>query len=331
MKDVRQVPVGALRFVVGDFDLGDNGDNAKTAPFRMVARSGQPIDHWYWGRIVHDLSGVKHKNRIPIDYAHDDKEVIGYANHFESESGDLVVTGALVPYKDSDRASEIVHKFKAGVPYEASINFGGDGLQVQNVAEGETSEVNGYQFSGPGVIVRNWPLRGVAICPYGADANTSTEFSSNQTVNVEFVTMPQDTQEPEVLAEVSAVEGQPVDDKPEEAAPLPDEPVEEQEIEPTDAAAVEAGAVAELAQPRPEGMHFLNEFGVQGGVWFAEGRTFDEAQKLYRDMLKEENQVLKQKLAAVNVVGEVAPVEYSEAQPKQRTKPFLRIAGKHYK
>lgn len=40
--------------------------------------------------------------------------------------------------------------------------------------DGEIAPVNGYDFEGPGVIIREWPLRGVAICPYGADANTES-------------------------------------------------------------------------------------------------------------------------------------------------------------
>lgn len=333
MSDVRQIPVNALRLSVGEFELGDNGDGAKTAPFRMVARSGQPIEHWYWGRIVHDLSGVRHKSRIPIDYAHSDFEVIGYANHFDIDTGDLIVKGALVPYKDSDRASEVVHKFKAGVPYEASINFGGDGLKIQNVAEGEVTNVNGFEFSGPGVVVREWPLRGVAVCPYGADANTSTEFNSQHTVNVEFVDMPKDKQEPEALGQPDAVESQPDPDKPAEAVEPVETPVEEvqpepePEIEPTDAAAVEAG---EMSQPKSDGLRFLDEFGTQGAVWFAEGRSFEEAAKLYRDMLRDENAVLKQKLAAASIAGVEEPVSFSEAKPKKSSKPFLRIAGKRY-
>ena len=83
-----------------------------------------------------------------------------------------MLSGALVPFKDSDRATEIVYKMKNGVPYESSINFAGEGIKVQEIGEGEIAEVNGYQFEGPGVIIREWPLRGVAICPYGADSNT---------------------------------------------------------------------------------------------------------------------------------------------------------------
>jgi hypothetical protein len=124
-KDFSNIPAKACILSVGEFALGDNGETAKTAPLSMVARSGKPIEHWFWGRVVHDLSGMKlHKSRLAVDYCHDDKEIIGYLNKFDSTSGDLVTSGALIPFKDSDRATEIIHKMKAGVPYEASINFG---------------------------------------------------------------------------------------------------------------------------------------------------------------------------------------------------------------
>ena len=181
------VPAAALTFTGGEMQLGDNGEGAKTVPVKLKARTGQPIDHWFWGRIVHDLAGMKlHKKRLPLDYAHDEKEVVGYLSHFETESGDLHASGAVIPFTETDRAAEIIHKSKNGVPYEASINFGGDDLQLEEIDDGETCQVNGYEFSGPGVVVRSWPLRGVAVCPYGADAGTSTEFASGSNLTIEF-------------------------------------------------------------------------------------------------------------------------------------------------
>jgi len=71
---------------------------------------------------------------------------------------------------------------REGVPYEASINFGGDGIKIQELGDGETTEVNGARFDGPGIVVREWPLRGVAICPYGADMNTAcVEMAAGKT------------------------------------------------------------------------------------------------------------------------------------------------------
>lgn len=173
--DFKAIPSAACQFAGGEVVVGDNGDNAKTAPVKIKARSGQPIEHWYWGKVVHDLSGMRlHKPRLTIDYAHNDSEVLGYLNHFDSESGDLMASGAIIPYTEGDRASEVLFKMGQGVPYEASIFFGGDGIKIQEIMQGELTQVNGYDFEGPGVIIREWPLRGVAICPYGADANTES-------------------------------------------------------------------------------------------------------------------------------------------------------------
>jgi hypothetical protein len=322
MNETKSIPVSALRLTVGEFELGDNGDGAKTAPFRMVARSGQPIDHWYWGRIVHDLSGVQHKSRIPIDYVHDDKEVIGYANHFDASSGDLEVSGALVPYKDSDRASEIVHKFKAGVPYEASINFGGDGIEIEAVDEGKATLVNGYQFTGPGVVVRQWPLRGVAICPYGADSNTSTEFATDKTISVRFVDMT--TQEPEAVEVVqdevlAAVEGEP---EVAEAEETPEGQPESESVEAEEETAM-------LSSDKAEGLRFLERFGEQGAVWFVNGLTFDEARDKYEAQLLEQIEELRSRLSAVPQ-GEAEPASFSEAKPNRKKQPLVRIAGQQY-
>ncbi len=170
------IPANACRMGGGEVILGDNGETAKTSPVRLKARSGQAIEHWFWGKVIHDFAGMRrNKPRLTIDYAHNDQEVLGYLNHFETNSGDLVASGALTPFREDDRASEVLFKMKQGVPYEASIFFGGDGIKIEEVEEGASVSVNGAEFAGPGIVIREWPLRGVAICPYGADANTQSE------------------------------------------------------------------------------------------------------------------------------------------------------------
>jgi hypothetical protein len=160
-------------------EFGSNGDGAKSIPVKIVARSAQPIEHWAFGRIVHDLGGVRHKPKVTIDYAHDENQILGYANRFNTTPRGLELSGVLVPFGNSeaDRSREVVHKAANGVEYQASIFWGLDDAVFQFVADNEVAPVNGYDFQGPGLIVRQWSLFGVAICPYGADANTSTEFA----------------------------------------------------------------------------------------------------------------------------------------------------------
>jgi len=301
--ETRTIPANAARFTIGSFALGDNGENAKTAPVTLLARTGQPIEHWYWGRVVHDLAGMQlHKPRLPIDYCHDSTEIIGYLNKFDIESGDLEASGALVPFRQNDRATEIVHKAKQGVPYEASINFGGDGIKIQEIGENELAEVNGYELEGPATIIRQWPLRGVAVCPYGADMNTESTFTNAAELSVAIITDNEDedmSKDTELEAE-EAVESTDETTQPEAEEVVDGEPETKAEEAPEADAAVEDAPEAEEAAEETaeltDGQKFLKAFGTQGAVWFAEGKTFDEAQALHFADLTTTNEKLQARI-----------------------------------
>lgn len=344
-KDFSAIPANACILSVGEFAIGDNGESAKTAPLSMVARSGKPIEHWFWGRVVHDLSGMRlAKPRLPVDYCHDDKEVIGYLNKFDAATGDLVASGALVPFKDNDRATEIVHKMKAGVPYEASINFGGDGIKVEDVPEGFVAQVNGYEFAGPGIIVREWPLRGVAVCPYGADANTesSSNFKASKTFSAHVVptntkTTPKETAMKSESVEAVASEtpvAELTESTPEAATPTADETAAEEQAEAsaTDAHAVEAETVeateeAKDATPqdetRAEFSRMRSDFGdVIAAETFASGGTYADAMGLAHARLKSENAALKARISELSAQSTATgrPVKVTEG-----TKPTAKL------
>jgi hypothetical protein len=177
--ETRQVPAAALRFDANlEFIADVPRDDPMRIPVRILARTGEAIAHPWWGKIVHDLSGMKlRKPRIQLDWCHWEWESVGYADGFDVSSGDLIVTGELISTHEGDEASRIIAKGQAGIPYEASIDFNGPGLRLEELGE-ETSEiVNGREVQGPAIIVREWPLRSVAICPYGADPDTNSEFS----------------------------------------------------------------------------------------------------------------------------------------------------------
>jgi hypothetical protein len=279
----------------------------------MVARASGAIEHWFWGRIVHDLAGVRHKPRIPIDYVHDEGQVIGYANKIEATNEGLEVSGALTPYKDSDRASEIIYKAAAGVPYEASIAWFGSPVRIEEIAEGDSAEVNGFVFEGPGMIVREWPLRGVAVVPYGADQNTSTVFSHDR-VTVEIVSAEEAKKEIK-MAEVNIEQ---------ESSELVREEI--QYKDPVERAACEASAEAvEAVEAREEpaeglenegreytGQDYLDAFGTQGAIWFAEGTPFDEAKELQILELQKKVVELEQKLSGAEAAtgGEPEPMQH---------------------
>ena len=329
--DLQSIPASACMMVVGEMNVEATNENSKTRKVRLQARSGQPIEHGFWGRVVHDLSGMQmRKNRLPIDYAHNDDEVLGYLNHFETETGDLIVSGALTPFRDDDRASEVIFKMDQGVPYEASIFFGGDGIKIQEIDAGEVAEVNGYQFAGPGIVVREWPLRGVAICPYGADANTeSTTFNSKQFRASEWTAPEQAEQknEEEIMnnENESSVESAPVVEN-EEAQIASVENVEQEEsteaqaveVESVDQPAVEETEPAEeLSQqdPRAEFARMKADFGIEiAAKCFEAGEGYEQAKDAYLQALKNENESLKAKVASLPSGGTAAAFASGESK-----------------
>ena len=337
----KEIPAGACTLCVGDFAMGSNGENAKTAPVRLIARSGRPIEHWYWGNVVHDLAGMqKHKPRLPIDYAHDAKEVIGYLNKFDIESGDLVASGALVPFGDSDRATEIIHKMNNGVPYEASINFGGDGIKIQELGAGEVTEVNGFQFEGPGVVIREWPLRGVAICPYGADMNTESvsalsandkkysaavvseaEAKKEASQMSEAVEKKAEQETPEAVAELTSEVVENVEEV--EAVEAPEAEAEEAVEAVEDAEAVEEAVELEQESKEPvvfdqsEFVKMVDEFGAEIAAEIVrDGGCYSDALRKFADKMKAERDELNDRIKQLKSADVAEPVGVSEAKEK---------------
>ncbi len=180
-KTTEKVPAEALKFHFGDeasvCEFADAGEDGKAA-VKIKARSREPIEHWYWGRVIHDMAGMRlAKKRIPVDYCHREGEILGALDTFDTETGDLQTSGFLDA--EDDRAAEIVRKGKKGVPYEASIFFDRRTVEAERLGERESATVNGVTVRGPVTIIRKWTLRGVAVTPYGYDPKTSTRFSDN--------------------------------------------------------------------------------------------------------------------------------------------------------
>ena len=326
--ETRQIPLAALRFAA-DLEMGDNGEGSKTVPIKIKARGAQAVDHWFFGRMVHDLAGMSlSKPRLAIDYCHREDEVMGFANKFDTEGG-LVASGALTPFQEKDRASEVIFKSQQGVPYEASIFFDPAELVLEEVPQGMSVPVNGLQFEGPGIVARRWTLRGLAVCPHGQDKNTAVEFGAGQHTTEVAVLFTQ-TEEPQaVVAAPATVEPAKDNDNAHEEA---DEAVDPQAQKPDkkpEAKGDEQAATPAEGQPPPtaapveaaaqtaiqDGPAFLAAFGDQGGVWFAQGKKFTECQVLFqqqlqadRERLSKENEQLRTQLAAVR--GEREPVSF---------------------
>lgn len=310
MKAIDQAPANACLMSGGAVTFADAAEGSKTHPIRMLARSSQPIDHWFWGRVVHDMSGYTlHKERIAVDYIHD--EPIGYLDKFAVTDEGLVVEGALVLTDDpTDPAPKMMKRHRGGVPFEASINFGGDGLKYEYIGEGQVATVNGYQFDGPGIVIREWPLRGVAVCPYGADMNTESQFSrAAETFSVSQINGEPMKTATQAAAELKADEQKPAEPQKDTAAT---------ELKAPEQKPAEPAKALEANDPRAEMNRFREAFGDDGLKFYADGLSFEAAQQKANASLLSRLTAIETQLAAVaKVTGEEKPATFDASGDKK--------------
>lgn len=275
-----------------DDDADDNGRIA----FRMRARSSEPVIWWGW-KLYHDFEGMNHKPVIPIDFMHMDHESIGFGDTFEVGDEGLDVAGMLTPDDDdpADYCKKLVRRGRNGVPYEASIYFGGP-MVTEEVDEGMTATVNGEEIEGPAIIFRQWTLKAVAVCPHGKDSNTSTQFRSadDELISLTF------SETPVTKAKLSDAVKQPGDNKPGKkqtddtppadpklsATPDSDTPDTKQ------TAGEKTGdepPAAEDSKPDAELKQYCGAFGHElGSKYFLDGLPFADAQAKYQGHREEQ-------------------------------------------
>ncbi len=336
--EVRKIPSQALS-LSGSTKLEFNGANAKTAKFRMVARSNEPVDNpWYDFPIIHDFAGMKTtKKRLTIDYDHD--KTIGYANHWSTADNQLTAEGVIHSYRDGDMAQEVIYWAKGDseadppvdpLEYEASITY--SDAVVEKIPEGFSTVVNGKLFNGEIGVVREWSLRGIAVTPYGMDRFTKTEMHADKMADVKVFTMnaassvktisenkapiEDITMSADTAAKTESVVESPVEDKKMETEDKPE--VVETKDSPTVEVLQQQTELQTETQAPSQGELFLQKFGDSlGGKWFAQGKTLEQATQLFIGSLKAENAELKQRMQALR--GAESPVSFSASDDDRKS------------
>lgn len=159
-------------------EFSTDAPDAGLLPIRLFARSLGPATHPnYPGQTAyHDFAGMTlARQRMVIEWRHGD--AIGYFDSFQVVPGvGLYLNGMLVlSGVQGDLARQVAQQLAQGVPLEASICTEGNEL-VEEVFAYRSAQVNDQIVQGPCGIVREWTLRGVAVCPYGADSATRAEL-----------------------------------------------------------------------------------------------------------------------------------------------------------
>lgn len=161
--------------------------NGDATSLDMCVYSGGVIkDHWWWGDLAVDLSGMSFpKKKMPILEDHRTEKKIGFSTKMSVENNQLTV--AEMSYIDTPESLAFRANSAAGFPYEASMYA--QPTSIETVSDGQEVEVNGYTFKGPGTIWRKSTFKEASICTFGYDPNTKSVAMSEgeEVINLEYV------------------------------------------------------------------------------------------------------------------------------------------------
>jgi hypothetical protein len=183
------VPADACIFIRPDAVQLADGD--EPSGFEIEAYDGGIIpNHWYWGNLAFDLSGLafENKKRTPVFDSHDYNVRLGFSTK-QSVRPTVHMAGEFLENAD---AQSLRSDMKKGFPMQASM--GVLPRIVEQVSEGASVEVNGHTLKGPGAVFRKALIREVSMCPFGAVPNTSsTAFADPNSQQIEFELLGKDT------------------------------------------------------------------------------------------------------------------------------------------
>lgn len=159
------------------------------------------------GDVVIDLNGIittMNDGSIPLLYAHDVNDQIGFVNSVEVREDGIYLKGKLT--MDTKRCANIKNSFRDGQPWQASLGF--IIVEGKEIPEGEDVEVNGRIESGPVTIAEAIEIKECSIVTFGADSHTEiikanaskdNVIEAEATVNVNIKTC-DELAEPSIIA-----------------------------------------------------------------------------------------------------------------------------------
>ena len=174
----QKVPKNALVFnEQADGVLSFSQNEGEEKKLAMLGYSGALMDHWWWGKVAVDVSGVKFGRKpYPILEDHMTEKKIGVAFSVDS-SNNQINFPEIKPLKNKF-SEEVLSNMEAGFPYQASISI--KPTKIEEVTDGASADVNGYTVKGPAVIFRESTFRESSVCVFGVDNKTNTKAFSER-------------------------------------------------------------------------------------------------------------------------------------------------------
>jgi hypothetical protein len=193
-QEKKKLPIEAFHFSDGGPTEVELKQEEGSKPKAMLlGYSGKPMRHWYFGNLIIDLATMKFgKKRYPLLYAHDTERPVGHFAKPEIRDNQLIISEAAL--LSNDDAQDFIKNSKDGFPYEASIRV--DFAKMLRLQEEESVQVNGIQFKGPGIVLKDTTFRECSICVFGVDSNTNSKaLSEGVEIETNYVVLGEEDEE----------------------------------------------------------------------------------------------------------------------------------------
>lgn len=152
-----------------------NNNGTAVKRFEMIAYTGAAMDAPLLGRVIVDLKGINANGaKKPILRDHNSAQIVGYSDSIEKDKH-LAISGTISAKTAAGR--EVSDLADEGFPWQASMGI--NIQRIEHVAAGDSVEVNGAEFAGPGVVIRQSVLKESSFVPLGADGATSAVVFSD--------------------------------------------------------------------------------------------------------------------------------------------------------
>lgn len=166
----RKVPVTAGRFSMGS---GAVVADPKTDRFTLTPFAGQVFDHWFWGKMTFDASGLSmRKSVIPAFKDHDPTKLVGEIDALEVKDGKVVLSGEFA----KTASAEEIRSVKK-LEWECSLAFDLGSAVIEEIGPEMMAKVNGAELAGPATVVRKAVLYETSFTFFGAVPGTATAFT----------------------------------------------------------------------------------------------------------------------------------------------------------
>ena len=151
--------------------------SGKARRFSILAYSGGLLNvEGFPLPVIVDLAGLSTPNNVPIliDHTKSVEATLGITDSIVNDGLSLTLGGVVTG--QSATAQQVIAQSVAGHNWQASIGaMVGDS---EDIAAGQTVEVNGQTFVGPVIVARRATLKETSVLPMGADSTTTVNLAA---------------------------------------------------------------------------------------------------------------------------------------------------------